>query len=125
METELPHREGADGSVTYPPLPSAKRSLESPEPGKKPREAQHGICCSLVILLLKTCCHATLDAILSDETKNDSDAESCRTVTARMEAQGIVDTIWRLERKSDAVAPLGISKTENGPTTTFMTVRNH
>jgi len=79
-------------------------------------------------LLLKPCCHATLDAALnerSDETKNDSDAESCRTVTARMEAQGIVDTIWRLERKSDAVAPLGILKTENGPTATFMTVRNH
>ena len=85
------------------------REASSPlQPGKKPREAQHGICCSLVILLLKPCCHATLDAIRSDETKNDSDAESCRIVTARMEAQGLVDTIWRLERKSDAVAPLGM-----------------
>ena len=98
------------------------------QPGKKPREAQYGICCSLVILLLKPCCHATLDAALnerSDETKDDSDAESFRTATAWMEAQGIFDTTWRLECKSDAVAPLGILKTQNGQTTTFRTVRNH
>ena len=95
MEKELPHREFVNGrqGIRLCRLP---REASSPrQPGKKPREAQHGICCSFVILLLKPCCHATLDAISSDETKNDSDAESCRTVTARIEAQGIVDTTWR------------------------------
>ena len=127
METELPHREGVDGSVSYPPLPSAKSSLESPATRKEAKRSPARyllLPCNLAAQTLLPC-NTWRCVERSDETKNDSDAESCRTVTARMEAQGIVDTIWRLERKSDAVAPLGISKTENGPTTTFMTVRNH
>ena len=60
--------------------------------------------------------HAALNE-RSDETKNDSDAGSCRTVTARIGAQGILDTTWRLKCKSGAVAPLGILKTENGKAT--------
>ena len=87
METELPHREGVDGSVSYPPLPSAKRSLESPATRKEAKRSPARyllLPCNLAAQILLPC-NTWRCVERSDEKKNESDAESCRTVAARME----------------------------------------